>query len=80
MLATKRCHLAGLLLGVGIGVFAIIQQKYLALLGAVLIGYLFAFLGHFIFEKNKRTTFQNPIYSFLSDFKMCGLLLIGRLK
>lgn len=33
-------------------------------------GYLFACIGHFVFEKNKPATFKYPIYSLVSDFIM----------
>lgn len=35
-----------------------------------LIGYGFAWVGHFFFEKNKPATFKYPVYSFLGDWKM----------
>ena len=35
-----------------------------------LIGYVFAWIGHFYFEKNKPATFIYPIYSLCGDFKM----------
>ena len=35
-----------------------------------LIGYGFAWVGHFFFEKNKPATFQYPFYSLISDFIM----------
>jgi hypothetical protein len=34
------------------------------------VGYSFAWVGHFIFEKNRPATFQHPIYSLMGDFKM----------
>ena len=34
------------------------------------VGYGFAWMGHFIFEKNKPATFQYPLYSFLADWVM----------
>lgn len=33
-------------------------------------GYLFVWIGHFVFEKNKPATFKYPIYSLVSDFIM----------
>lgn len=35
-----------------------------------LIGYGFAWIGHFVFEKNKPATFKYPLYSFLADWVM----------
>lgn len=39
------------------------------------IGYGFAWVGHFFFEKNKPATFQYPGYSLASDFIMFWELL-----
>jgi len=45
-----------------------------------LIGYGFAWVGHFVYEKNKPATFQYPFYSLASDFIMFWHLLIGKEK
>jgi len=45
-----------------------------------LIGYGFAWTGHFFFEKNKPATFKYPFYSLASDFIMFWQLLIGKEK
>lgn len=45
-----------------------------------LVGYGFAWAGHFIFEKNRPATFKHPLYSLLGDFRMFWEILIGKLK
>lgn len=42
-----------------------------------LLGYGFAWIGHFFFEKNKPATFQYPLYSLASDFLLFWDLLTG---
>ena len=42
--------------------------KYLLM--TVLIGYGFAWVGHFIFENNKPATFIYPSYSLICDFRL----------
>ena len=45
-----------------------------------IVGYGFAWTGHFFFEKNKPATFQYPLYSLLSDFILFFELLTGKQK
>ena len=45
-----------------------------------LVGYGFAWIGHFIFEKNKPATFQYPLYSLMGDFVMFWNILTLREK
>ena len=45
-----------------------------------LCGYSFAWIGHFVFEKNKPATFKYPVYSLMGDFLMFFHLLIRKEK
>ncbi len=49
------------------------------LLVAPVVGYGPAWIGHFVFEKNKPATFQHPLWSLRGDFKMYFLALRGRM-
>lgn len=44
-----------------------------------LIAYSFAWFGHFVVEGNKPATFGHPWWSFISDFRMLWLMVIGGL-
>lgn len=44
------------------------------------IGYGFAWLGHFIFEKNRPATFVYPLYSLLGDWVMFKDIVVGKIK
>lgn len=44
------------------------------------IGYGFAWIGHFVFEKNRPATFTYPFYSLQGDFVMFWQLLTGKLS
>ncbi len=43
-------------------------------------GYLFAWIGHFFFEKNKPATFKYPLWSLTSDFRLFFEILTGKQK
>lgn len=43
-----------------------------------IVGYGFAWVGHFFFEKNKPATFKHPFYSLASDFILFFDLLTGK--
>ncbi|HEY6306503.1 MAG TPA: DUF962 domain-containing protein [Candidatus Angelobacter sp.] len=73
-------HGIGTLLGLGTVVVAIvIRHPWYALLWP-LIAYGFAWTGHFLLEGTKPATFGHPVWSFISDFRMLGLMLTGRLR
>lgn len=44
------------------------------------IGYGFAWVGHFMFEKNRPATFKHPFYSLLGDFRMFWDILTGKVS
>ena len=44
------------------------------------IGYGFAWVGHFFVEKNKPATFKYPFWSFIGDHKMYLEILQGKHK
>lgn len=73
-------HAAGTLLGLCTVVvpIAIGKPKY-ALLWPV-VAYGFAWTGHYLLEGNRPATFGHPFWSFISDFRMLGLMLTGRLN
>ena len=45
-----------------------------------LVGYGFAWAGHFFFEKNRPATFQYPLYSLMGDFVMFWDILTRKEK
>ena len=73
-------HVTGTTLAGGFLVYAIISGQYNFLWLVPLIGYGFAWLGHFFVERNRPATFRYPLYSLLGDFKMCALTYMGMMK
>lgn len=47
------------------------------LLLVLVIGYGFAWVGHFVFEKNKPATFKYPWFSLQGDFRLLKDTLTG---
>jgi len=45
-----------------------------------ILGYGFAWVGHFFFEKNKPATFKYPLYSLIGDWVMFKDILIGKVR
>ncbi len=43
------------------------------------IGYGFAWLGHFAYEKNRPATFKHPFYSLAGDWVMYKDMLTGKI-
>jgi len=72
-------HYIGTSLFIGVVVWAIIDPVWWKFLLMPVLGYGFAWVGHFVFEKNKPATFQYPIWSFCSDFIMIFHFLTGQI-
>jgi len=59
---------------------AIALENYSWLAGIPVLGYGFAWVGHFFFEKDRPATFTYPFYSLASDFLLFFDLLRGKEK
>ena len=78
--ATRGIHFAGTaaaLICLGAGM-ASGRAWYIPL--ALVSGYAPAWFAHFFVEKNRPATFTYPVWSLLSDFRMAGLWIAGRLE
>lgn len=71
-------HFVGTGLILIILVAGIVSGKYVWLFTIPVVGYGFAWVGHFFFEKNKPATFNYPLYSLASDFILFFELLTGK--
>jgi hypothetical protein len=76
---SRSLHIAGSTAVIALGVAAIMTRKPRLLLAMPIVGYGFAWAGHFLFERNKPATFKQPLYSLASDFLMMRDTLLGRL-
>lgn len=77
---TRALHYVGTSLVVGLAFFSLVTGRWLLLALLPVVGYLFAWIGHFGVEKNRPATFTYPLWSLAADFRMWWLWLSGRLK
>ncbi len=77
---SRALHYVGTWCAVLCLVAAMVTGALAWLLGAVLAGYAFAWLGHFFFEHNRPATFRYPFYSLAGDFRMWWELNLGKLR
>ena len=75
----RRLHVLGTGLALLLLVSSIVLMQPLLLLAAIVAGYGFAWIGHARFERNKPATFRYPLWSPISDVRMFGLAVSGRL-
>lgn len=75
----RHLHFLGTTLAVVQLALAIVTLTPLFLLGALVSGYFWAWIGHFFVEKNRPATFTYPLWSLGADFKMWALMLRGKL-
>ena len=79
-ITSRRLHVFGSSVGVYFFSQAIRQRKPKCLAYGLLSGYACAWVGHFMFEKNKPASFKQPLYSFISDWRMLSDVLRGNLS
>ena len=75
----RGLHFVGTTLLLGVLVATFVTQIWWMFALIPVIGYGFAWVGHFFFEKNKPATFQYPLYSLGSDFVMWFHILTGQI-
>jgi hypothetical protein len=75
---TRVLHAIGSTLALAAIVGAIVYSRWL-FLAAPVIGYSFAWYGHFFVEHNKPATFGHPFYSLAADYVMVWKMISGRM-
>lgn len=76
---SRALHLIGSSLVLVAFAAAVFTRDWHWLIALPIIGYGFAWTGHFVFERNRPETFGHPFWSLYSDFRMLALFLAGRL-
>lgn len=76
----RRLHFVGTSLVIATLAYVIAWRAYGLLWLLPIFGYGFAWVGHFVFEKNKPATFRHPLYSLIGDFAMFRDMLTGKIR
>jgi hypothetical protein len=76
---TRLWHIVGTGAASVLLVAALVTLSYQLLLAALIAGYGPAWAVHFFVEKNWPATFRYPIWSLISDYRMAGAWLTGKL-
>ncbi len=75
----RALHYVGTTAALGSVAAAALTLNPTWLLVAPVAGYGPAWIGHFVFEKNKPATFGHPLWSLRGDFKMYALAIRGKM-
>ena len=75
----RRLHFVGSTLALVCLVMLVASGRPQYLLYGLLCGYGFAWVGHFVFEKNKPASFKRPLYSFMGDWRMYVDIWTGKI-
>lgn len=79
-ITSRRLHAVGSSVGIYFFSKAIRQRKAKYVVYGLVSGYACAWVGHFMFEKNKPASFKQPLYSFISDWRMLSDIVRGNLS
>ena len=77
----RLLHLAGL--GLAMGCVAVSPAVPPALLAAPVVGYGLAWIGHFVYEKNRPASWHSArhlAWSFRGDLRMCRYMVSGLME
>jgi len=76
----RLLHFIGSFAGLSCLIAATLTGSFLLIPLGFIIGYGFAWMGHFFIEHNKPATFKYPVWSLIADWKMWGLMLTRRIN
>lgn len=75
----RRLHFVGTTGVISLAVIALVTMQPWLLLGMPVCGYGFAWVGHFLVERNRPATFTYPRWSLMGDFRMYFEIWAGML-
>src|SRR5699024_1618886 len=75
----RKLHQIGTTAALTALTYGVISRKKRWMAAAPIIGYGFAWVGHFVLEKNRPATFKYPLYSLMGDMRLTALMWRGEL-
>jgi hypothetical protein len=75
----RRIHIVGTSLVIVAAVLGLLVNAWW-FAALPFLGYGFAWVGHFFFEKNRPATFQYPLWSLMGDWRMFFETVAGKRK
>jgi hypothetical protein len=76
---SRTLHYIGTSAGYAIALTSVATLNPLLMPVALVAGYGPAWVGHYVFEKNKPASFKYPLWSFMGDMKMLAYGVTGRM-
>lgn len=76
----RLLHFIGSCLVIALICVTVFTTQYVYLWFIPVIGYGFAWVGHYFYEHNRPATFSYPFYSFMGDWVMFKDILFGKIK
>lgn len=76
---TRLWHIVGTGAASALLLAAIVAFSYRLFIAALVVGYGPAWIAHFFIEKNRPASLRYPLWSLISDYRMAGAWLTGRL-
>ncbi|MFZ4606482.1 MAG: Mpo1-like protein [Caulobacter sp.] len=74
----RRIHVVGTSLVIAAFAAAMLTGNPWWFAAMPLVGYGFAWVGHFVFEKNTPATFKYPLWSLMGDFRLFFETVTGK--
>ncbi|HMJ47677.1 MAG TPA: DUF962 domain-containing protein [Ferruginibacter sp.] len=75
----RLLHFSGTFILIAALIAGCITGKWIFFVLIPIVGYGFAWIGHYFIERNKPATFTYPLYSLASDFVMFWHILTGQI-
>lgn len=76
---SRRLHFMGTSVALTLLLTALAMRRWWMILLAAVVGYAFAWIGHFFFEHNKPATFRYPWFSLMGDWRLWWEILTRKI-